>query len=127
MPSTETECQAIASKTAEGWQYPNCVGYCDGKYIRLVHPKDSGCNFFNYKSFFSIVLLALLDYDYKFITTWTLDARDVLAMVVFIVTHHDVKLYLMELSTNQDLNHSQLCMKSTFQETVKPKSFYLYL
>ena len=66
MPSTETEWEARASKTAERWQYPNCIGACDGRYISLAHPKDSGSDFFNYKSFFSIVLLALVDYYYKF-------------------------------------------------------------
>ena len=67
MPSTETEWEAIASKTADRWQYPNCIGACDGKHIGLVHPKDSASDFFSYKSFFSIVLLPLVDYDYKFI------------------------------------------------------------
>ena len=37
------------------------------KNVGLAHPKDSGSDFFNYKSFFSIVLLALVGYDYKFI------------------------------------------------------------
>ena len=37
------------------------------KHVGLAHPKDSGSDFFNYKSFFSIVLLALVGYDYKFI------------------------------------------------------------
>ena len=67
MPSTETEWEAIASKTAERWQYPNCIGACDGKHIGLIHPNDSGSDYFSYKTFFSIVLLALVDYDYKFI------------------------------------------------------------
>ena len=67
LPSTETEWEAISSKTAERWQYPNCIGACDGKHIGLVHPKDNGSDFFNHKSLFSIVLLALVDYDYKFI------------------------------------------------------------
>ena len=46
---------------------PKCIGACDRKHIVLVHPKDSGFDFFNHKSFFSIVLLTLVDYDYKFI------------------------------------------------------------
>ena len=67
MPSTEQEWENIALKTAQRWQYPNCIGSCDGKHIGIMHPKNSGSDFFNYKSFFSIVLLALVDYDYNFI------------------------------------------------------------
>ena len=67
LSSTKTEWGAISSKTAERWQYANCIGACDEKHIGLVYPKDSGSNFFNHKSLFSIVSLALVDYDYKFI------------------------------------------------------------
>ena len=34
--------------------------------ISLFHPKDSGSEYYNYKGFFSLVMLALVDYDYKF-------------------------------------------------------------
>lgn len=48
-------------------QYPNCLGAIDGKHVRIRRPKMSGSLFYNYKNFFSIVLLAIVDVNYKFI------------------------------------------------------------
>lgn len=39
----------------------------DGKHIAIRCPLKSGPNYYNYKQFYSIVLLAFVDADYKFI------------------------------------------------------------
>lgn len=56
---------------AEGFQkyahFPNCLGAIDGKHVRIKKPKKSGSLFYNYKQFFSIVLLAIVDANHKFI------------------------------------------------------------
>jgi len=41
--------------------FPNCLGAIDGKHIRCRCPKNSGSMFFNYKKYFSIVLMAIAD------------------------------------------------------------------
>ena len=67
MPRTEEEWKSVADKTFEYWQFPNAVGAMDEKHISLFHPKGSCSEYYNYKGFFSLVMLALVDYDYKFI------------------------------------------------------------
>ena len=43
-----------------------CLGGIDGKHVPLIDPLNSGSTYFNYKSFFSIVPLALVEADYRF-------------------------------------------------------------
>lgn len=49
------------------WQFPNTIGAMDGKHIVMQQPKNTGSKFFNYKGTFSIVLLALVDSEYRFL------------------------------------------------------------
>ena len=65
MPSSEEEWQRIAAKFKE-WNFPNCMGATDGKHVLLKQPAYYGSYYFNYKGTFSLVLLGLVDGDYKF-------------------------------------------------------------
>jgi len=67
MPSTPEEWTAISEGFEKQWNFPHCIGSMDGKHITLQCPIKSGSDYYNYKSFFSIVLFALVDADYNFI------------------------------------------------------------
>ncbi|XP_031560192.1 uncharacterized protein LOC116296307 [Actinia tenebrosa] len=67
MPSTQDEWLEVADEYKTKWNYPNCVGAIDGKHIAIRQPPHSGSEYFNYKHFFSVLMLALVDANYKFL------------------------------------------------------------
>ena len=60
MPSEEW--MELATETERKWNFPNAIV---GKHIAIKTPALSGSSYYNYKGFYSIVLLAFVDHDYK--------------------------------------------------------------
>ncbi len=66
-PTTPDGWRAIADKFYEKWNLPHTCGALDGKHVACRCPPKSGSMYYNYKGFYSVVLMALVDADYKFI------------------------------------------------------------
>ncbi|KAJ8912443.1 hypothetical protein NQ315_006110 [Exocentrus adspersus] len=49
------------------WQMINCGGALDGKHIRIERPALSGAQYYNYKNFYRIVLMVLVNSNYEFV------------------------------------------------------------
>jgi len=52
-----------ANEFYERTNFPNCIGAVDGKHIRIRKPNESGSQFFNYKKFYSTVLVLVVVVD----------------------------------------------------------------
>jgi len=66
-PPDENKWRSIAENFWTTWQFPHCIGAVDGKHVKIRAPPKTGTEFFNYKGYFSIVLLAIVDAQYKFV------------------------------------------------------------
>lgn len=64
---TVSEWMDIARQFEITANFPNCIGAVDGKHIRIIKPEESGSMFFNYKGYYSLVLMAVVDANYNFI------------------------------------------------------------
>lgn len=67
VPASEDDWRKVADEFESKWNYPGCIGAIDGKHVAVKQPADSGSEFFNYKHFFSVLLVALVDANYKFL------------------------------------------------------------
>lgn len=65
--SWPNDLEIVSDGFRDQYCFPHCCGAVDGKHIRIQKPKNSGSLYYNYKQYFSIVLLAVCDADANFI------------------------------------------------------------
>ncbi|XP_040065685.2 putative nuclease HARBI1 [Ixodes scapularis] len=65
-PPTSQQWEEIRREFCVKWNFPNSIGSIDGKHFAIRCPPNSGSIFHNYKKFYSMVLLAVVDAHYRF-------------------------------------------------------------
>lgn len=66
-PTTMEEWRAVTLQFKNRWNYPGCLGAIDGKHVKIMKPWNSGSIYFNYKHYFSFVLMAVVNANYEFL------------------------------------------------------------
>lgn len=67
IPKKSDEWLYISEQFEKQRNFPHIIGAIDGKHCRVVKPDKSGSLYYNYKHYFSVVLLAVCDAEYKFL------------------------------------------------------------
>jgi hypothetical protein len=86
MPKTQEDWLTVAGDFERRWNFPNCIGALDGKHVVILPPGNSGSLYYNYKHFFDVVLLALVDANYKFLYLDIGNYTDDVSKVAFSIT-----------------------------------------
>lgn len=64
---TEDKWKDIINGFKKTARFSNCLGAVDGKHIKIIQPAQSESSYYNYKKYFSIILLAVCDSNYMFV------------------------------------------------------------
>jgi hypothetical protein len=64
-PSTVEEMEASAVDFRRRWNFPGIIGAVDGCHIPIRAPSHDGGDYYNYKGWHSIILLAVVDSQYR--------------------------------------------------------------
>ena len=65
-PETGDEIEETVRDFWDLWGYPQCLGAIDGCHIAVSPPKEQATDYYNYKGWYRVVLLAVVDSKYRF-------------------------------------------------------------
>ncbi|XP_035918329.1 uncharacterized protein LOC118516979 [Anopheles stephensi] len=66
LPSTKEQWLEVSKMFEQRWNFPHAIAAIDGKHFHTRAPAHSGSDYYNYKNFYSIVLLVMVHADYYF-------------------------------------------------------------
>jgi hypothetical protein len=69
-PCTEAEQVEMSNGFLKYWQFPNTLSAIDGSHIPILTPEEYGEDYYNYKGWHSTILMAAVDYRYRFANTY---------------------------------------------------------
>jgi hypothetical protein len=64
VPESAEQWKVVANQVSNRWNFPRCAAVMDGKHIMIQAPRNSGSDFINYKSFFSVGLFVASNANY---------------------------------------------------------------
>lgn len=68
-PKTPEEWLRVAEGFERRWNLPHCLGAIDGKHVAIMKSPNSSSIYYNYKKFFSVILMGIVDHSYKFLVS----------------------------------------------------------
>lgn len=66
-PRTPEDWKEVADDFSTRWNFHYTLGAIDGKHVAIKAPPHTGSYYYNCKGFFSIVMLAVVDANYRFL------------------------------------------------------------
>jgi hypothetical protein len=63
---TEQEWKTVEEDFRKRANFPKCTGAKNGRHMGVIVPADNGSLFYNFKNYFSVVLLGVCDSKYRF-------------------------------------------------------------
>lgn len=67
LPTTTAQWKAIADRFEQRWNFPHTLGAIDGMHVEIAGWQASGSLYWNFKVSNSILLMAIVDADHRFI------------------------------------------------------------
>ena len=65
-PTTPEAWKKLEREFRLSWNVPDAIGALDGKHVRIKKPPKSGSLYHNYKGFFSVIVMVLVNAEYRF-------------------------------------------------------------